>query len=184
VDPRFVVRDLGSRNGTFYEGSRVSELAVSLGATLKIGKTFLRVAPLAEPLEVAPSQARRFGDLVGESLTMREVFAVLELAAKSDVTVLLEGETGVGKELAARGLHEVGARRRGAFVALDCSALPESLVESELFGHVRGAFTGASRGRDGAFVRAHEGTLFLDELDSIPPAVQARLLRAIEERRV
>src|SRR5690606_7752187 len=97
VDARFVVRDLGSRNGTFYEGSRVSELAVSLGATLKIGKTFRRVAPLAEPLEVAPSQARRFGDLVGESLTMREVFAVLELAAKSDVTVLLEGETGVGK---------------------------------------------------------------------------------------
>jgi DNA-binding NtrC family response regulator len=184
IEGRYAIRDLGSRNGTYYEGSRVTEASVSVGSTLKLGRTFVRLAPLSEPLDLPASQSRRFGELVGESLALREVFAVLELASKSEVTVLLEGETGVGKELAARALHDESARRRGPFVALDCSALPETLVESELFGHVRGAFTGASRGRQGAFVRADGGTLFLDELDSVPVPVQARLLRAVEERTV
>jgi len=180
----FVVRDLASKNGTLYEGSSISEVSVGAGATFKIGHTFVRIVPQATAIELAPSQSRRFGELVGESLVMRELFAVLELAAQSDVTVLLEGATGTGKELAARGLHHEGARRRGAFVAVDCGALPENLLESELFGHVRGAFTGAVEARKGAFVRAHGGTLFLDELDSMSAAAQARLLRVIEERRV
>jgi DNA-binding NtrC family response regulator len=98
--------------------------------------------------------------------------------------VLLQGETGTGKEVAARSIHEASARRKGPFVAVDCGALPEGLVESELFGHVRGAFTGAMSARSGAFVRASGGTLFLDELAGIPPNVQARLLRVLEERRV
>jgi DNA-binding NtrC family response regulator len=178
------VRDLGSTNGTLYEGSRVSDADVPPGATLKVGHTFVRVEPVARPLDVVASQSRRFGELVAESLAMREVFAVLELAARSDVTVLLEGETGVGKELAARAIHAESERRRGPFVAIDCSALPENLVESELFGHVKGAFTGATSARKGAFARAAGGTLFLDELATVPLAVQARLLRAIEERRV
>jgi transcriptional regulator with PAS, ATPase and Fis domain len=144
----------------------------------------LRVQASSQPLEVAPSQARRFGELVGESLAMREVFAVLELAARGDATVLVQGETGTGKELVARALHEASPRRSGAFVAVDCGALPESLLESELFGHVKGAFTGAEKARAGAFTRAHQGTLFLDELGGVPPAVQARLLRVLEERRV
>jgi DNA-binding NtrC family response regulator len=181
-DGGFAVRDLASTNGTFYEGSQITDAKVGAGATLKLGRTVLRVQPLPQSLEVTPSQSRRFGELVAESLAMRELFAVLELAAQSEVTVLLEGETGVGKELAARGLHEESPRRRGPFVALDCSSLPTGLVESELFGHVRGAFTGASRGRKGAFLRADGGTLFLDELDSVPLEVQSRLLRAIEER--
>ena len=109
---------------------------------------------------------------------------MLELAARSQVTVLLEGETGTGKELAARGVHEASERRGGPFVAIDCGALPESLLESELFGHVRGAFTGATGDHKGAFQRAQGGTIFLDELDSVPLAVQARLLRVVEERRV
>ena len=111
----YKVHDLGSRNGTLLAGSRISEATVPIGASLKVGRTFLRIQPLPEPLEVAPSQARRFGELVAESLSMREVFAVLELAARSDVTVLLEGETGTGKELAARALHSEGARRRGPY---------------------------------------------------------------------
>jgi DNA-binding NtrC family response regulator len=181
---RFVVRDLGSKNGVVYEGSLVSEATVPAGATLKLGKSFVRIQPIALPLQVEPSQSRRLGELVAESLAMREVFAVLELAAASDTTVLLEGETGTGKELAARAIHEASARRKGPFVAVDCGALPETLLESELFGHVRGAFTGATGQRGGAFLRAHGGTVFLDELAGISATVQARLLRVIEERAV
>lgn len=180
----FRVKDLLSTNGTWLEGARVGEAAVTAGATLKVGRTFLRVQPQAQALEVAPSQARRFGDLVAESLAMREVFAVLELAARGDVTVLVTGETGTGKELVARAVHEKSARRSKPFVTVDCGALPESLLESELFGHVRGAFTGAVSERRGAVQKADGGTLFLDELGAVSPSVQARLLRVLEARTV
>ena len=181
---QFMVRDLGSRNGTLYRGSKLTEARVPAGATLKLGRTFVRVQPRPQALELPPSQSRRVGDLVAESLAMREVFAVLELASRSEVTMLLEGDTGVGKELAARCVHELSERRAGPFVAMDCGALPPTLLDSELFGHVRGAFTGASGERRGAFVRADGGTLYLDELDSIPPDGQARLLRALESRTI
>ncbi len=180
----FVVTDAGSTNGTRYEGSRIDQARLPPGASLKVGRSVLQIQPQAEALELPPSRSRRFGELVGESLSLRQAFAVLELAASSDVTVLLEGETGTGKELAARALHEASERRKGPFVAVDCGALPESLVDSELFGHVRGAFTGATTDRKGAFARARGGTLFLDEIDGVPPAVQARLLRALEERTI
>ncbi len=179
---RFAVRDLGSTNGTWYEGSRVSELTVPAGTTLLVGRSALRIEAEAQPLDLPPSQSRRFGDLVGESLAIREVFAVLERVAESDATVLIEGETGTGKELVARALHDASRRRRGPFVTVDCGALPESLLESELFGHVRGAFTGAAQPRGGTIVRADGGTLFLDELGRISPTVQSRLLRVLEER--
>jgi DNA-binding NtrC family response regulator len=182
--PHFVVRDLGSTNGTLYQGSLITEARVAVGATLKLGRSFVRIQPRPEPLSLPPSQSRRFGELVAESLAMRELFAVLELVAASEATVLVEGETGTGKELVARALHQAGGRRRGPFVAIDCGALPESLLESELFGHVRGAFTGAHAPREGAFARADGGTLFLDELGAVSPAVQARLLRALEARTV
>ena len=180
----FEVRDLDSTNGTFFEGSRVALATVRAGAALKVGRSVLRLTPTARPLEVTPSKRRSFGELVGDSLAMREVFAVLELAAASDVTVLLEGETGTGKELAARALHHASARRKGPFVAVDCGALPDQLLDSELFGHAKGAFTGAIADRAGLFVRAHGGTLFLDELDGAPSVTQARLLRVLEERAV
>ncbi|MBK9036065.1 MAG: sigma 54-dependent Fis family transcriptional regulator [Myxococcales bacterium] len=178
----FRLRDLGSTNGTWFEGSRVAEAHVAAGATLKLGRTAVRIEPEAQPLELAPSQARRFGELVGESLAMREVFAVLERVAGADVTVLVEGETGTGKELVARALHHASPRRGGPFVAVDCGALPEGLLDSELFGHVKGAFTGAAAPRGGLFARADGGTIFLDELGRVPPSVQARLLRVLEER--
>jgi DNA-binding NtrC family response regulator len=181
---RFVVRDLSSTNGTWYEGSRVSMVAVAAGSTLRLGQTSWRIEPEAQPLDLPPSQARRFGDLVGESLAMREVFAVLERVAESDATLLVEGETGTGKELVARAVHDASERRRGPFVAVDCGALPEGLLESELFGHVKGAFTGAAQARTGMLVRANGGTLFLDELGRITPTTQARLLRVLEERMV
>ncbi len=180
----FLLEDLDSRNGVFVDGSRVQTGQVRTGQPLLVGRTYLRIVPRPQPLNVQPTQARRFGEMVGESLVMREVFAVLELAAQSDVTVLVTGETGTGKELAARAIHNHSNRRSGPFVALDCGALPENLLESELFGHQRGAFTGAVATREGAFVRAGGGTIFLDELDSIPMHVQARLLRVLEARRV
>ncbi|MGB1013352.1 MAG: sigma 54-interacting transcriptional regulator [Nannocystaceae bacterium] len=176
--------DLNSRNGVFVAGSQVQAGQVQVGQPILIGRSYLRVVPRPQPLTVQPTQARRFGEMVGESLVMREVFAVLELAASSDVTVLLEGETGTGKELAARAIHTASARRVGPFVPLDCGALPENLLESELFGHQRGAFTGAVKSREGAFVRANGGTIFLDELDSVPMHVQSRLLRVLEARNV
>ena len=180
----YVVTDQGSTNGTHYEGSRIEQARVRAGASVKVGRSVLQVQPQAEALLLPPSRSRRFGELVGESLSLRQAFAVLELAAASDVTVLLEGETGTGKELAARALHDASERRSGPFVAVDCGALPESLVDSELFGHVRGAFTGATADRTGAFARDRGGTLFLDEIDGVPSAVQARLLRALEERSI
>jgi DNA-binding NtrC family response regulator len=179
---RFVVRDLGSTNGTWYEGSRITEITIPAGSTLLVGKSALRIEAEAQPLDLPPSQQRTFGELVGESLAMREVFAVLERVAASDATLLVEGETGTGKELVARAVHDASDRRRGPFVAVDCGALPEGLLESELFGHVRGAFTGAAQARTGMIVRASGGTLFLDELGRITPTAQARLLRVIEER--
>lgn len=183
-DARFLVTDLESTNGTFFEGSRVQELEVSAGASLKVGRSTVRIEPTPRPLDVRPSAARRFGELVGESLAMREVFAVLELAAQHDATVLVTGETGTGKELVARSLHDASRRRKGPFVAVDCGALPETLLDSELFGHVKGAFTGAHGERKGAFQRADGGTLFLDELGRVSAAVQAKLLRVLEERTV
>jgi DNA-binding NtrC family response regulator len=184
TDTGFAVRDLGSTNGTWYEGSRLAAADVVAGATLKLGRTAVRIEPEAQALEVTPSQAQRFGELVGASLAMREVFAVLERVAPTDATVLVEGETGTGKELVARALHAASPRRSGPFVAVDCGALPEGLLDSELFGHVKGAFTGAAAPRGGLFVRADRGTIFLDELGRIPPSVQARLLRVLEERMV
>jgi DNA-binding NtrC family response regulator len=180
----FRVKDLDSTNGTWLEGVRVSEIEVRAGATIKVGRSFVRVQPAARAIEVSPSSARRFGELVAESLAMREVFAVLELAARGEVTVLIAGETGTGKELAARAVHDHGPRRAKPFVTVDCGALPEGLLESELFGHVRGAFTGAVSERRGAFQKADGGTLFLDELGAVSPGVQSRLLRALEAKTV
>ncbi len=178
----FVVEDLGSKNGTLFEGAAVTRVLVPAGATLRLGHTFLRIQPAPHHLDLPPSQSRRFGAMVGESLAMRELFAVLERAAASDVPTLLEGETGTGKEAAAQSIHAQSARAQRPFVAVECGALPEGLIESELFGHVKGAFTGAMQARKGAFARAQGGTLFLDELDSLPLALQPRLLRALESR--
>src|SRR5207245_5305989 len=130
----------------------------------------------------APTQ--RLGGLLARSVAMRRVFTIVERAAPTDYTVLVEGETGTGKEVVARSLHDLSTRRGGPFVVFDCSSVSETLVESELFGHVRGAFTGAVAAREGAFRRAHRGTLFIDEVNSLPGGLQGKLLRVLETRRV
>ncbi|HEU4936941.1 MAG TPA: sigma-54 dependent transcriptional regulator [Vicinamibacterales bacterium] len=124
----------------------------------------------------------RIDGLVGRSRVMRELFQLLETVAATSSTVLITGETGTGKELAARAIHHNSPRRTNRFVALNCSAIPETLLEAELFGHVRGAFTGAVGARQGRLEQAHKGTLFLDEVGTMSPALQAKLLRVLQER--
>ncbi len=139
--------------------------------------------PVAEA-EVVDAGTPRLRELVGGGAAMAEAFRRIRLAARSDVTALVVGESGTGKELAARAIHQLGERSGGPFVAVNCSALPESLLESELFGHVQGAFTGAVRDRAGVLEEAHRGTLFLDEIGDISPLMQVKLLRALQERTI
>ena len=125
-----------------------------------------------------------FADMVGTSPGMQEVYALMEQAAKSDIGMLIRGESGTGKELVAKSVHLNGPRKQGPFVAVNCAAIPETLIESELFGHERGAFTGATEQRTGAFERADKGTILLDEIGDMPVALQGKLLRVLQEREV
>jgi DNA-binding NtrC family response regulator len=135
-------------------------------------------------LRQAVGEASRMGDILGGSPQVQEMYRLIERAAPSDATVLITGESGTGKDLVARALHERGLRNEGPFVALNCAAVTESLLESELFGHKRGAFTDARENRPGLLVQARGGTVFLDEIGDMPPGMQAKLLRAIESRTV
>jgi transcriptional regulator with PAS, ATPase and Fis domain len=178
------VRDPSSRNGTWMGATRVHDAMLTEDTHLSLGETILSVALEAESTELPLSAGQTFGRAVGHSPAMRHVFATLEAASQSDATVLIEGESGAGKELLACGVHEHSPRAHGPFVAVDCGAIPPSLIESELFGHERGAFTGAERARDGLFVQAHGGTIFLDELGELPIDMQPKLLRVLETRQV
>jgi DNA-binding NtrC family response regulator len=177
------IKDLGSTNGTWWQGTKVGEVVVPSGATVQFGATPVRISA-AEAMSLPPSEQDHFGAMAGKSVAMRELFAVLEMAAPAEATVLIEGESGTGKELAARAIHEASGRAKGPFVVVDCSAITENLFDSHLFGHVRGAFTGADRDRKGAFVEASGGTLFLDELGELPISAQAKLLRVLEAQTV
>jgi DNA-binding NtrC family response regulator len=176
----FQIVDLKSKNGTFVDGVAVQNAIVPVGGTVRVGGSALQLLPECEVNTLEPSAACSFGDLVGSSVAMRTVYALLERAAASDATVVLTGESGTGKELAARAIHEASARREGSFVVFDCGAASDNLIESDLFGHRRGAFTGADRDRPGAFVRADGGTLFLDEIGDLPLQLQPKLLRMLE----
>jgi DNA-binding NtrC family response regulator len=178
-----LVRDLGSTNGSWIHGARFTELTATAGTGITIGRTELRLMPVRADTRPR-SKNDRFGEMLGTSDIMREVFAVLERVAPSDAAVLIHGETGTGKELVAEALHANSPRKKGPLVICDLGSLPRSLIESELFGHVRGAFTGAERDREGAFAQADRGTIFLDEIGEMDLEVQPRLLRALERRQV
>jgi DNA-binding NtrC family response regulator len=181
-----VIKDLDSTNGSFYGGARLTEIAIGVGAVIAIGKTELKLiaAPTREKPVVHPMSTEGLGSLIGGSLAMRQVYAVIERVARSNAAVLIEGETGTGKERCAETIHACGPRAKKPFVICDLAGMQRSLIESELFGHVRGAFTGADRDRDGAFVRAHGGTIFIDEIGELELEIQPRLLRALEQRKV
>jgi len=163
---------------------RVVGAYLESGDVLLVGRTRIRFEMGAEPVLLPLSSKERFGLVLGRSIAMRRVFGVLERAVRTDATVLLEGETGTGKEVVAQSIHEESARADGPFVVVDCSAIPRELLESELFGHARGAFTGAVGSRVGAFEAAAGGTLFLDEIGELGLDLQPKLLRALEARRI
>jgi two-component system response regulator HydG len=173
--------DLGSTNGTSVNGVRVIEALLRGGETVRIGATSLRVdvdvtpaAPGARPT------VDRFGRLLGISPQMRRLYPLVQRLSASDVAIVIEGETGTGKELLAESIHEESPRAKGPFVVFDCTTVAASLLESELFGHERGAFTGAVATRKGVFEQAHGGTLFIDEIGDLDLTLQSKLLRAIE----
>ncbi|MBL8677972.1 MAG: sigma 54-interacting transcriptional regulator [Myxococcales bacterium] len=176
------IRDEGSTNGTAIQGISIVEANVPDASVMRVGAVDVSIAYVAS--DDARDDAASFAPMVGDTPVMRATFAQLSRLATSDVTVLIEGETGTGKDLAARVLHERSNRADGPFVVLDCGSLTESLLESELFGFARGAFTGAVAARPGVFEAADHGTLFMDEVGELPLATQARLLRALENRSV
>lgn len=177
------VRDLASTNGTFIDWVRVERARIPDGAIVRLGSVECRVS-YHEGRAQRPWPLASFGPLLGESEVMRTTFAAIARAAATASSVLVLGETGTGKELVARALHEASARNAGPFVIVDCAALPEHLLDAELFGHTRGAFTGAVSARAGAFEAASGGTLFLDEIGELALPMQPKLLRALEARTV
>ncbi len=178
------VVDLGSTNGVIVNGVRVKEAEVAPNSTIQLGETTLRVDTGDQLIFMDLSRRSRFGNVLGASKEMRRLFTILEKASPSEATVLIQGETGVGKELVARAIHDNSERAEGPFVVVDCGAIAENLIESELFGHTRGAFSGAVSDRQGLFEEAQGGTLFLDEIGELPAALQPRLLRVLESREV
>src|SRR5215468_9428253 len=183
-DRGYRLRDLDSTNGTYVSQLRVNDIYIQPGTHIALGGTRLRFEPLGDSVEIELSDTDRFGSMIGRSVKMRELFARLEKLASSDTTVLVTGETGVGKELVAEALHDHSVRAKGPFIVLDCGSIPPNLIESELFGHERGAFTGAATSYAGAFERAHGGTVFLDEIGELPLAMQPKLLRVLERKEV
>jgi DNA-binding NtrC family response regulator len=178
-------RDVGSTNGTFVGGMRVFDLVLRSGTVLSVGRTRLRFEALDDdPVRAALHPAGRFGELVGQSVAMRRLFSRVAQVARTSATVLITGETGTGKEAVAEALVQASERASAPFVVIDCSALPHNLIESELFGHQKGAFTGAHSDYRGAFERADGGTVFLDEIGELPLELQPKLLRVLERREV
>jgi DNA-binding NtrC family response regulator len=176
------LRDLDSTNGTRFQGVAIVEAILRGGESIQIGETTLRVEALSA--QSAPVGTPFFGRVFGTSPEMRRVYAIAKRLAATDIPTIIEGETGTGKELLAEAIHEASERRDKPFVVIDCTTLAPTLIESELFGHERGAFTGAVATRKGVFEQAEGGTLFIDEIGDLDVTLQAKLLRAIERSEI
>jgi DNA-binding NtrC family response regulator len=177
-----LLKDLGSKNGTFIGDIQIMEALLPAGIAASIGSSKIVARSAGAPTILPLSTDVRFGEALGGSVAMRALFAKLERASATSETILLLGESGTGKEVLARGVHDASPRRDGPFVVFDCSAITPSLIEGELFGHEKGAFTGADRARAGLLEQANGGTLFIDELGELPLELQPKLLRALEAR--
>jgi transcriptional regulator with GAF, ATPase, and Fis domain len=183
IDDHWRLEDMGSLNGTVLNGVRVRDADLGDDAVLRVGYSSLRTRE-CEGTERSVPSAASFGALIGKSVAMRKLFPFLEKVAASEINVLIEGESGTGKELVATEIAQRGPRSDRSFVVVDCGAVSPTLIESELFGHVRGAFTGAERERIGAFETATGGTIFLDEIGELPLALQPKFLRALESHEI
>ncbi len=179
-----LVEDLGSKNKTTYLGKEVDSLLLGIGSRIGIGSCVIDLLPLPVPGSMPISTLSRYGGLVGASIPMRRLYALIGAMEQTDAPVLLEGETGTGKELLAQAIYEHGLRQGKPFVVIDCGNVPAGLLESELYGCVRGAFTGANVDRAGALEAADSGTVFLDEIDELPLDLQPKLLRVLETGQV
>lgn len=178
------VKDLGSKNGTKIDSVRIVEAYLTPSAALTVGRTHLAAQVVGAPSTIALSPSERFGEALGKSMPMRALFAELERLAATSATIMLFGESGTGKELLAQAIHNASPRKRGPFIVFDCSAVQANLIDAELFGYVRGAFTGAISARPGLFEQANGGTLFIDELGELALDLQPKLLRALETRKI
>jgi transcriptional regulator with GAF, ATPase, and Fis domain len=178
----FLLRDRGSTNGTHLGGCRVKEVYLTPNASFRAGNTTLKFEPIDEVVEIPLSEDEHFQGVIGRSVAMREVFATLQKVAPSELTCLIQGETGTGKERIARAIHDASRRKNKPYVVLDCSAIPGELMESYVFGHEKGAFTGAHAQKKGAFEQAEGGTLFMDEVGELDLSLQPKLLRVLENR--
>ena len=181
-DDGYRLRDLDSTNGTFIGEVRVREVWLKPGQEFRVGHTALRFVPTQDIVEIPLSKRDTFESVTGASVKMREIFATLEKVAPSELTVMVTGETGTGKEMIARGIHQASPRKQKPFVVLDCGAIPKDLIESTLFGHEKGSFTGAVNQHQGCFEQAQGGTIFLDEIGELDINLQPKLLRVLENR--
>lgn len=179
-----VLSDCGSTNGTFVGGIRIDRTALPLEGSFAIGETTVRYARERVTERISPCKESAMGSMLGKGREMRETFSLIKRVAPTDVTVCILGESGTGKELAAREIHRHSLRSDKPFLALNCGSIPATIVESLLFGHERGAFTGAVERQEGLFEQANGGTLFLDEIGEMELNLQTRLLRVLEERTV
>jgi two-component system, NtrC family, response regulator HydG len=184
VGGRLRVTDLDSTNGTYCAGLALGDAYLRGGESLQIGQGQLRIERRSGPAQRPPSDRTGFGRVLGESLAMRRLYPLVERLAASDIPLVIEGETGTGKEALAESIHEFSPRADGPFVVFDCTATPGQLMESDLFGHERGAFTGAVAPRKGVFELAHGGTLLIDEIGELDLALQPKLLRVIERSEI
>jgi DNA-binding NtrC family response regulator len=183
-DTSYILIDNASTNGTFVNKVRVREAFLKPGCTVGIGQSMLKFNAREEEVQIVPSRADRCGNLIGGNAKMREIYSIIEKIAPTATTVVIDGETGTGKEVVAQSIHSLSPRSRNELVVFDCGAVPPNLIESELFGHEKGSFTGAMMSREGLFEMADGGTLFLDELGELPIDLQPKLLRALEQREV
>jgi DNA-binding NtrC family response regulator len=184
VGDRVRIHDVGSTNGTWLGAHRVVDVELAAGAELTIGDSLLRFETDATVAPPPVAEREAFGDLVGRSPVMRELFATLERIAPKELALLIQGETGTGKEEVARAVHHASPRANGPFIVIDATALPEALAESLLFGHEKGAFTGAHERQIGFFEAAKGGTVFIDEIGELPSILQSKFLRVLERREI